>query len=88
MLGLSYLEHTVNPHTTLGKFIFIVENVLTHEHRPTTLISFGALGILVTLRWTKAAFKNYWFIYRLPEVLIVVILSTGQSSCLLKEIVS
>ncbi|KAH8115181.1 sulfate anion transporter [Phellopilus nigrolimitatus] len=76
MLGLTELEHVLNPHTTLDKFVFLLQNVVTHEHRPTTLISFGALAVLVFVRYTKTIFRKYWFIYRIPEVLIVVIVST------------
>ncbi|KAL5504605.1 hypothetical protein ACEPAH_7268 [Sanghuangporus vaninii] len=76
MFGLSELEHEFNPETTVDKFLFLIRNVTTHEHRPTTLISFGALAILVFFRYFKSFFRNYWFIYRLPEVLIIVIVST------------
>lgn len=76
MFGLAGLEHSLNPETTLDKFLFLVRNVATNEHRPTTYISFGALGVLLFLRYFKSFFKNHWFIYRLPEVLIVVIAST------------
>ncbi|EJD08166.1 sulfate anion transporter [Fomitiporia mediterranea MF3/22] len=80
MFGLSELEHALNPETTLDKLIFLIRNVTSHEHRPTTIISFGALAILVFFRYFKAFFKNHWFIYRLPEVLIVVIASTILSN--------
>ena len=76
MFGLHDLEHALNPETTIDKLLFLIRNVTTHEHRPTTIISFGALGALIFLRYFKQVFKNYWFIYRLPEVLIVVIAST------------
>ena len=79
MLGLVGREHVVNPHTTLEKLKFIIENAATHEHRPTTLISFGSLAILVILRNLKHTrfVQKYWFIHRIPEVLIVVIVSTS-----------
>jgi len=78
MLGLVGREHEVNPHSTMEKFMFIVENAATHEHRPTTLISFGSLLILVILRNLKHTrlVQKYWFIHRIPEVLVVVIVST------------
>jgi MFS superfamily sulfate permease-like transporter len=46
----------------------------------TFMISFSALGVLVLLRSIKGLFKNYAFIYRLPEVLIVVGVSTCKCS--------
>lgn len=78
MFGLTELEHVVNPQTTLDKFIFLLRNAAENEHRPTTLISFGALAVLVALRYLKGKCRRYWFIYRIPEVLIVVIASTGR----------
>ncbi|TDL14524.1 sulfate anion transporter [Rickenella mellea] len=76
MFGLVEREHEVNPHTTVDKFIFIVQNFSSHENRPTTLVSFGSLLVLVSFRYLKGFFQRYWFIYRIPEVLIVVIVST------------
>ncbi|KAI5122315.1 hypothetical protein M0805_002482 [Coniferiporia weirii] len=80
MLGLTELEHALNPQTTFEKFIFLIQNAATHEHRPTTLISFIALAILVICRFTKARSKKYWFINRFPELLVVVVASTALSS--------
>ncbi|KAL4263976.1 SLC26A/SulP transporter family protein [Pleurotus pulmonarius] len=76
MLGLSALMHQVHPETTLDKFIFILENAFTHGHRLTALISVTAVIVLLLLRWLKNAGKKYWFIHRMPEVLIVVVVST------------
>ncbi|KDQ56404.1 hypothetical protein JAAARDRAFT_36572 [Jaapia argillacea MUCL 33604] len=76
MFGLSALSRQLNPQTSWAKLTFIVENVFTHSHHLTTVISFSALGILFVLRTAKAAFKKYWWIYRLPEVLVVVVVST------------
>ncbi|KZT22517.1 sulfate permease [Neolentinus lepideus HHB14362 ss-1] len=78
MFGLVHAEHVANPKTTLEKFFFLVEHI-PKCHELTTLISFGALGVLILLRTIKAGFKKYWFIYRLPEVLVVVVLSTVMS---------
>ena len=80
MLGLVEIEKIVDPETTLEKLIFLIRNAATHEHRPTTLVSFGSLGVLVLLRWFKNSCKNYWFIYRVPEVLVVVVLTTCKFS--------
>ncbi|THG99691.1 hypothetical protein EW145_g7217 [Phellinidium pouzarii] len=77
MLGLTDLEHAFNPQTTFDKFVFLIRNAATHEHRPTTLISFIALAVLVGFRLIKARFRKHWFIGRLPELLIVVIASTA-----------
>ena len=85
MLGLNAREHEVNPHTTIEKFWFLLENAATHEHRPTTFVSFGSLFILVLLRNLKHTrfVQRYWFIHRIPEVLIVVIVSTSKNSLLI-----
>lgn len=80
MLGLVSLQHTLNPHSTLEKAIFLIDNAATHAHALTAIISFSALAILVTLRKAKGIFKNYWWIYRLPEVLLVVVISTSTFS--------
>ncbi len=77
MLGLGQLQHTVNPHSTLEKLLFLVEYTVQHAHVLTATISFSALAILLVIRRIKKSFVNYWFIYRLPEVLVVVIISTS-----------
>ena len=76
MFGLVALEDQVRPETTLDKILFLVEYVWTHSHKLTTLISFGVLFVLIFLRLFKESFKRTWWIYRLPEVLLVVIAST------------
>ena len=81
MFGLTTLQHTLNPHSTLEKMIFLVDNVFTHTHRTTAIISFAALLTLVLMRSFKSAFKKYWFIYRIPEVLVVVVVSTSKPIC-------
>lgn len=77
MFGLTKLMHEVDPETTLEKIIFLCDYTWSHANRLTTAVSFGALLTLVTMRVIKNQFKKYWFIYRLPEVLIVVIASTS-----------
>lgn len=77
MFGLVDLEHEVNPRTTLAKLDFLLENVMTRKHRLVTVISFGSLLILVAVRHLKGMFQKYWFIFRIPKVLLVVIFSTG-----------
>ncbi|CCM02968.1 uncharacterized protein FIBRA_05083 [Fibroporia radiculosa] len=79
MFGLGKLQHEYQLHTTLDKFMFIINNVWTHGHQLTMIISFGALAILVLVRTLKGAFKRYPIIYRLPEVLIVVVCSSIMS---------
>jgi len=79
LLGLSKLARMLDPQTTIEKFVFLVENAKL-AHGPTTLISFSALFVLLALRWFKSKFKNTWWIYRIPEVLVVVMVSTGQIS--------
>ncbi|KAG6910445.1 hypothetical protein DXG01_010800 [Tephrocybe rancida] len=80
MLGLIALQKIVKPETTSEKLIFLVENAFTHSNARTTTISFSALAVLLILRNFKNLFKKYWFIYRLPEVLIVVVVSTFISA--------
>jgi hypothetical protein len=80
MLGLVPLQHTVNPRTTFEKLMFLIEYSESHAHILTTTISFSALAVLLILRRLKKTFVNYWWIYRLPEVLIVVIVSTSKLS--------
>jgi MFS superfamily sulfate permease-like transporter len=77
MFGLSSLAAAVHPHTTLDKIVFLVENVW-RAHRPTALVSFVALAVLVALRAVKKACKGIFFIYRLPEVLVVVVGATRE----------
>ena len=81
MFGLVELQHQHNPDTTLEKFIFLIENAPLHLHKITTLISFTSLLILVVIRTVKTAFKKYPIIYRMPEVLIVVVVSTCTIPC-------
>ena len=80
MFGLTALEDALQPQTTLEKMIFLVENVFEHFHRTTTFVSFGALLVLVFIRTAKGFFKKWWWIYRLPEVLVVVVVSTSLYS--------
>ncbi|KAF9075580.1 sulfate anion transporter [Rhodocollybia butyracea] len=80
MLGLVPLEHIVHPSTTVEKLLFLIENAFTKSNPTTTIISFVALGTLVAVRMFKGMFKQYWFIYRLPEVLLVVVVSTILSA--------
>jgi MFS superfamily sulfate permease-like transporter len=79
MFGLSRLMKLQDPHTTVQKFLFLAENVWTHANALSLSISFGALGTLIVFRWFKSHFQKTWWIYRLPEVLIVVAISTIMS---------
>ncbi|KIJ15599.1 hypothetical protein PAXINDRAFT_169054 [Paxillus involutus ATCC 200175] len=79
MFGLTALENQLQPESSLDKMFFLVEYVWTHSHRLTTTISFAVLLLLILLRTFKNCFKNTWWIYRLPEVLIVVVVSTWVS---------
>jgi MFS superfamily sulfate permease-like transporter len=77
MLGLTALEHTLKPQTTMEKIYFLVENGFTHSHRLTAFVSACALVSLVVLRMLKASLRRYKWITCVPEVLIVVIVSTS-----------
>lgn len=80
MFGLTALMRAADPEHTFEKVMFLVEHAFTQSKWLTTTISFTALGSLVALRSFKSLFKNTWWIYRLPEVLIVVVVSTILSS--------
>jgi hypothetical protein len=77
MLGLLALEHEVNPQTTLHKIAFLLEYGFTHFHRPTAILSFSAFFILVAVRNLKVYVKRWPLLYRIPEVLVLVIVSTS-----------
>ncbi|KAI9511437.1 sulfate anion transporter [Russula earlei] len=76
MLGLTALEHSLNPQTTLEKIFFLVEYGFTRAHQPTAFVSACVLVVLVILRMLKASLRRYKWVTRVPEVLIVVIVST------------
>lgn len=78
MLGLTKLYHLADPETTFDKFLFLLKNAFTNAHVPTTTISISALASLIALRFIKNRFKNTWWIYRIPEVLVVVVVSIGM----------
>lgn len=77
MLGLVPFLRASHPSTTLDKFYFLVDH-LSDSHHLTTAISFTSLLALVVLRWFKNRpwCKKRWWIYRVPEVLVVVIGAT------------
>lgn len=76
MIGLVALENKMNPESTLDKIIFLLEFSWNDHHKPTMLVSFGALFVLIFMRTFKGYFRRTWWIERLPEVLFVVVLST------------
>jgi high affinity sulfate transporter 1 len=76
MFGLVALENKMNPESTLDKIIFLLEFSWSDYHKPTMLVSFGALLVLIFMRFSKGYFRQTWWIERLPEVLLVVVLST------------
>lgn len=76
MIGLVALENKMNPESTLDKIIFLLEFSWSDHHKPTMLVSFGALLVLIFMRTLKGYFRQIWWIERLPEVLFVVVLST------------
>ncbi|GLB37828.1 putative STAS domain containing protein [Lyophyllum shimeji] len=80
MFGLVALQRTLHPDTTFDKVLFLIEHAFTKANFRTTMVSFGSLLALVALRYLKNLCKRWWFIYRLPEVLIVVIVSTILSA--------
>ncbi|KAJ7154873.1 sulfate anion transporter, partial [Mycena crocata] len=76
MFGLSALMQQVHLESTWDKALFLVEHVIQNASATTTLISFSTLAVLVGFRVIKGAFQKYWWSHRVPEVLIVVIIST------------
>ncbi|KAF8150513.1 sulfate anion transporter [Mycena galopus ATCC 62051] len=76
MLGLTTLIHQVHPESTFDKVLFLLEYAFTHSNITTTVISFSALAVIIAIRAIKGVFQKYWFIYRLPEILLVVVFST------------
>lgn len=82
MLGLVALERLHHPETTIDKIIWLMEYAITNTHEKTATIAFTALAILIFIRLTKgelrARYKWNW-VYFIPEVLIVVVVSTGMS---------
>jgi hypothetical protein len=78
MFGLTALQSIVKPETTLDKIEFLIDHIFTDAHVQTTIIALAALAALVLLRVFKNFFRDskYRFIYRMPEVLIVVCVST------------
>ena len=77
MLGLTALEHTLKPETTLEKIFFLIEHGFTQTHSPTAFVSACALVSLVVLRMFKVSLRRYKWLTYIPEVLIVVIVSTS-----------
>ena len=77
MFGLTKLFHAADPETTLDKLHFLIHNTITNSNRLTAIISFSALFALIALRYVKNKFQGISCIYRLPEVLIVVVASTS-----------
>ncbi|KAJ6593290.1 sulfate anion transporter [Mycena capillaripes] len=76
MFGLTAIMHQVHPESTFDKVVFLLEYTFSNANIRTTIVSFSALAVLVGLRIIKGAFQKYWWIYRLPEVLLVVVFST------------
>ena len=80
MLGLTTLYREMRPHSTLEKIHFLISHAWQNAHAETVVISFVSLLTLVLVRASKNIFKKWWWIYRLPEVLLVVVVSTRTSS--------
>ena len=80
MVGLAGLEREVNPTTTPDKVAFIIDN-LSSISRPTALLSFTTLFILVTIRYLKRHFAaTHGWVRIIPEIFVVVVFSTFLSS--------
>lgn len=79
VLGLAKLMREADPETTLQKLHFILANAFEHTNTVTASISAASLSTLVLIRRFKGNFQKVWWIYRLPEVLLVVGLSTFLS---------
>jgi MFS superfamily sulfate permease-like transporter len=80
MLGLAGLEATVNPTTTPTKVAFILDN-LASINKPTAVVSFTTLFILVSARTVKRHLtKNHHWVYFIPEIFLTVVVATFLSS--------
>ena len=66
----------MNPESTLQKFLFLVEYGFTHAHKPTVILSFASFALLVAIRNLKRFVSHIPILYRMPEVLLVVLGST------------
>jgi MFS superfamily sulfate permease-like transporter len=76
MFGLVRLEEIINPHTTVDKIEFLVQN-LGNMHLPTTAVAFSTLALLVLVRkFKRRAATRFKWASLIPEVLIAVCLST------------
>lgn len=83
MFGLVELEHTLHPSSTIEKLIFLLKHAPENYHAPTTAISFSTLFVLIFARSAKNRLKSYHYlgwVERVPEVLVVVVVSTMLSS--------
>jgi hypothetical protein len=77
MFGLTQLSHEFDLETSFDKIVFLCRHTWSNYKPLSTAVSFGTLFTLIAVRSAKDLFKKYWFIYRIPEVLLVVIASTG-----------
>jgi len=77
MLALTTPEYKLKLETTLEQIFFLVEHGFTQAHQLTALVSACALVSLVVLRMLKVSLRRYKWITYIPEVLIVVIISTS-----------
>ena len=87
MFGLTALARTLGPSaSTPDKIVFLIEKAWTHGKPLTSAISFGALGVLVSIRFLKTIMKKFgwnWVTY-IPEVFIVVVGATSEFSRLVQ----
>ncbi|KAF8589481.1 hypothetical protein K439DRAFT_1628706 [Ramaria rubella] len=71
------------PHTTLDKAIFLIRYTCVNPraHWFTAAVGFGTLAVLLFIRSTKRTVAKRWmWVKWIPEVLMVVIMSTTLSS--------
>jgi len=79
MFGLVQLLHATHVETTIGKMVFLAKYAFSKSNPLTTTVSFSALAALITIRWIKTKIPHIRWFYRLPEVLLVVVVSTFLS---------
>ena len=68
MFGLVGLENQLQPETTLDKIIFLIKNVWSHAHQLTTIVSFGALLVLMLFHSFKTASDQWRPVTDSPDV--------------------
>jgi MFS superfamily sulfate permease-like transporter len=82
ILGLTPFEKRSADATTFSRLKFVLDNVWEHGHRLTIMISMTTLGALVLIRMMKKFLqpkRGFGWVFYIPEVFIVLVMTTGKS---------